>query len=544
VGKLLVFIKAFKDKLFEARIQQQRTKSEFPTLSVKKSDLHPDVPTSSISEKKQPLTPILQSEKLSVQPENKEKIPPTAPKTEKSKQSVDRDPYFIQIGFDFGTSYSKCICRDIMIDNAWVHIPAQSDSNELPFLIPSALVLKDGILKHVEDPNCHYPENGLYHLKLAMEKVAVGQWDDPVLDPYRRALGGVDPNKLTMLIKNCGVYLLAGALGEIRKKIRTRYPQFGLHLNDYLAVNLAVPVSDAERLEVNGLFLEILKDAWTLADHLASYPKLALEELEKILHESKLKSDPYGNEACFIYPEVSANVQGFIRSRVSSSGIYLFSDAGAGSVDQSVFIYGQDTDGIDQLTFLYAKVLPHGSSQIEKEAAKVGIMDYQSLEIWREKKERGATDKELREARNIILNHLSNGTEGTLANSKRKLYNKNQLNDIRIFFGGGGHCEHPFEKGVMQPFSGQLFSPSIHPPIIGLPLPNDLELNDNESNWMHRLYVAYGLSFEKSQLAKFIYPKEVEYPDAEKIYQFPGIRRCRFCGNPAMPGFDTCFNCR
>ncbi|MDO9508606.1 MAG: hypothetical protein Q7I97_04585, partial [Thermovirgaceae bacterium] len=55
-----------------------------------------------------------------------------------------RQPYFIQIGFDFGTSYSKCVCRDIMTDKAWVHIPNKCAGQELPFLIPSALLLKDG----------------------------------------------------------------------------------------------------------------------------------------------------------------------------------------------------------------------------------------------------------------------------------------------------------------------------------------------------------------------------------------------------------------
>lgn len=44
-----------------------------------------------------------------------------------------RPPYFIQIGFDFGTSYSKCVCRDVMTDKAWVHIPDKCVANELPF---------------------------------------------------------------------------------------------------------------------------------------------------------------------------------------------------------------------------------------------------------------------------------------------------------------------------------------------------------------------------------------------------------------------------
>jgi len=63
-----------------------------------------------------------------------------------------RQPYVIQIGFDFGTSYSKCVCRDVMTDKAWVHIPDKCAANELPFLIPSVLLLKNGQISAVDNP--------------------------------------------------------------------------------------------------------------------------------------------------------------------------------------------------------------------------------------------------------------------------------------------------------------------------------------------------------------------------------------------------------
>jgi hypothetical protein len=216
---------------------------------------------------------------------------------------------------------------------------------------------------------------------------------------------------------------------------------------------------------------------------------------------------------------VSANVQGFVRSRVSSPGVYLFSDTGGGTVDQSIFIFTRQDKG-EHLLYLTGRVLPLGSSHIERLAAQsCGKMDSQSLEFWRERKERGEADKELREAQGWIAKELNRGTETTLALAKQKLFVPDQLTRIRVIFGGGGHCEHPYKTGVMCPFSGQLFRNCINPNVVGLPIPRDLELKNQENRWMRRLSVAYGLSFEKSELAPFTYPKDVSIPTPEQIWQ-------------------------
>ncbi len=50
-----------------------------------------------------------------------------------------------------------------------------------------------------------------------------------------------------------------------------------------------------------------------------------------------------------------------------------------------------------------------------------------------------------------------------------------QLNNIRLIFGGGGHSDYPYRTAVMTPFSGQLFRKTIQPDVVGLPLPRDLD---------------------------------------------------------------------
>lgn len=162
-----------------------------------------------------------------------------------------------------------------------------------------------------------------------------------------------------------------------------------------------------------------------------------------------------------------------------------------------------------------------------------GNVDWVSLEKWREKKEQGYRDRELMCARDWIAENLSEGTQTTLALAKKKLYVKDQLDDIKVIFGGGGDCDHPYRTAVMKPFRGQMFRTAITPIVVGLPVPRDLEINDSEIRWMKRLSVAYGLSFEKNELAGFTYPKNVNNPTPDQLWP-------RRKDIPDAPSKDVC----
>ena len=137
----------------------------------------------------------------------------------------------------------------------------------------------------------------------------------------------------------------------------------------------------------------------------------------------------------------------------------------------------------------------------------------------------------LSQARHQIYEGLMRATEQTLAKAKHKLIVENQLDQIRLIFGGGGHCEYPYKAAVMHSFSGTLFRQAISPDTLGMPVPYDLELETGQTRWMRRLSVAYGLSFEKSELSTFSYPVEMESPTAEEIWK-------PFRKIPGAPGKD------
>lgn len=431
--------------------------------------------------------------------------------------STSRNPHFVQIGLDFGTAYSKCVCRDVMIDKAWVHIPSSPKDKELPFLIPSIVHLKNSRLFASLESESHYPKHGLYHLKQALEKTALGQMDDPSLIPYKSALESSDFKQLIALVEASATFFLAWIICDVRKQVNKKLKGFGEHPDDYIAINLAVPVADAQRPEVNKIYYKVLCQAWLLSKELNGKQSIDLMEIDNF----RRKTGHLSIESCYIYPEVSANVQGFVRSRASREGMYLFSDTGAGTVDQSLFIFQRNDNG-EQLAYLHGSVLPIGSSFIERYAADEitnGVYDWQCLEQLRREKEKGSVSPYLERARKKLHKDLDRGTTATIAMARKKLFNKGQIRDICVIFGGGGHCNIPYKSGALSPFSGCLFSPDVMPDIIGIPDPIDLELGIANKRWLPRLSVAYGLSFVKSELARFIYPVDIQDPSPQEIWQ-------------------------
>src|SRR5690606_27470064 len=75
-------------------------------------------------------------------------VQPARPVSDVGSLAAKREPYFVQIGFDFGTAFCKCVCRDMILDKAWIHCPPGSERAEMPYLIPSALGCDGHTLNH------------------------------------------------------------------------------------------------------------------------------------------------------------------------------------------------------------------------------------------------------------------------------------------------------------------------------------------------------------------------------------------------------------
>jgi len=449
----------------------------------------------------------------------------TPPKESERRVAPKRGPHYIQIGLDFGTSYCKVVCRDINKNKAWVHTCKLPADKERPFLLPSAL-WSDGVSLSLASVSAHYHEGGLPHVKIALARVAMGDFDDPFVRPFYRGNNGGHEVKTKKFVFVCAVYLLGGILAEVRRGIRTRIADFGEHPDDYEAVSLAVPVADAEKPDISKAFRSVLGLAFLCSGKLEGFPKVALSEFAALVERARNIKADFDEFKFFVYPEVSAGVQGFVRSRVSKDGIYVFSETGAGTVDQSVFILFRPRGEDARLTYLNARVLPLGSSRIEWHAAEGnGHINPETLELWRRRKEAGENAAELRLARHRIGEELAIQSYHTLGVARRKLTMKAQFGEIRAMFGGGGHTRVPYERFVLDAFANEslpLHGRQFVPDVIRLPIPKDLEPEREIRHWMNRLWIAYGLSFFPGDYPRHRYPQEV--PDSVTIISKPSFQ--------------------
>lgn len=422
------------------------------------------------------------------------------------------DGYFVQIGLDFGTAYLKCVCRDVMRDSAWVYVPGRPLAN-LPFLIPSAVRLSGGrfSVTHLDDPEALPSPKSMVRMAVA---------------GHGQAAGGSPSDEIA---KTAATFLIAHTLADVKRAVSARLQGFGDHPNDYMAVNMAIPVADAERPALNSAFSEVLRAAWSLSASMPASGAIEMDRVAQVLTQ-QASVGTADNGSCFVYPEVSANVQGFVRSRVSRQGTYLFSDTGASTVDQSIFIFHRH-EGTDRLAYLHAAVLDLGSSELELRAGK-GMSTSDAAKL-RQIKEAGRPHELLDRARWEVQKELTQETTKTLLGARKKLHYPKQLEDIRVIFGGGGHAEVPYVAGTLQPFRGNIFPRNLRPETLEMPIPPDLALAPNDHGWMKRLSVAYGLSFERNQLVPFIYPRDVEPPEPDDIWR--PIRRV-----PPAPTKDEC----
>lgn len=451
--------------------------------------------------------------------------PKPASEGPRKETAVDqRQPYFVQIGLDFGTSFTKVVCRDINISKAWIHMPEKTCNKEVPFLISSSLCFEGETLSHPKNIDAAYLANSLAHVKMALQSIGLDDLNSSHLLPYKNTLPkGME---LGTFVECCAVYLLAGVIGETRNKIAEHFP--GQVEGDQTMVNMAVPVASANDHRVEALFERILHLAWHLSDEFAGHPECLASEIADHIKasEHRLKSGD-AKELCFIYPEVSANVQGFIRSRSSNPGLYLFSDTGAGTVDQSLFRFSRKDTGEEFLTYLSAQVLNLGSSRIEELAQEYsGKTDWKALEDFRRLKESGSHDPHINRARQKIHSELGSRSKQTIAIAKKKLTLKKSINELRVIFGGGGHCTNPYKVSVMQQFDTDIFrkdqiterrrsEPEFDR---GMPdLRTEFNLKQGQERWSRRLSVAYGLSFIHEDLAPFKLPKDVEDAKEEEI---------------------------
>lgn len=253
------------------------------------------------------------------------------------KRTTRSNPYVIQIGFDWGTSYSKCIYRDLGKNRAFVYTFESNGREE--FLISSSILYKDDKL-YLNKSNEQYPNYGIWNIKMALSDICNKLYSSYSLNQFKKfTLIQHNEYSLKLFIKACSIFYLSKILQQIRTKIISTYHDFGQHPGDDMYVTMAIPVSDISNTYTKSIFKEVLGKAWYLACHKDLLGNLiARKTMEDIIQKNYKTDDLVFN----VYPEVSANVQALCNSpyaSINDTRIYIFTDIGSGTVDQCCFTF-------------------------------------------------------------------------------------------------------------------------------------------------------------------------------------------------------------
>lgn len=426
-----------------------------------------------------------------------------------------RQPVFVQIGFDFGTAYSKVVTRDVNAGIARVFLPPNPSDKKLPFLIPSVLYFGTNgpgnawlsvNRQDQSDEELRFPKLAL--CAISGNATARGN----VMQPYERCSQAVGL-PLDQFVEHVVTFFMFTVLRNVLTSLRNGEIQLTAHPEDWVSVCVAIPTDNLKDPVLAGRFERCLRRAFRKAATGAQVPILSTQiaEIEKRWTlPTREEVDPY---QCMLYPEVSANMVAYTQSRSSSEGLFQMIDVGAGTVDVSFFSFVRNPEG-PRLSNFSGQVSFCGSSRIERDACDHLRYPHHRVSELRAIKEGNsganpAQSRALSEVRDLIGEEVGTVVHRSIAEMLSKMPNKPQMRETRFLFVGGGSTPDPYQKHAIGKWTKL---GKDHEGVVNIPFPIDLEAPANREGWFQRLTVAYGLSFDPSNRPETTLPDDHQTP--------------------------------
>lgn len=445
-----------------------------------------------------------------------------------------RTPVAINLGIDFGTSFTKVCYRDVGTEESGV--VAVGEGLENPLLPSVVLVSQGGDLSLSEigksQPTCV----SVNYLKMRLAGTPI--------ESELAGVAGIDLYEISS-VKALAAWFLASVIMRSQEWI-------GLNEADRLknripvwSANLGVPVEhcDSDALVT---FREVLGVAWLWVkdQQIPGTIMLALERYQAAV--GRLESDVTDFHAI---PEIAAAVQSFVMSREATPGMYVYFDIGGGTVDGVAFNY-LNYDGERRINFYSGKVEPLGISAIgfALNGDSRSELDANMLEALLEK-----CAKELRDEYAIRVRRLVGWVVMTakrkdgrdwqvdaIQNSdyQRKFIGRltpDKMKPLVVFLGGGGCKSNWYGSTISSTYKEFNQDQAGIPPyrILSVPSPKDFRFNKSGGVDFTRFAISYGLSIPfgegpeialPSQFAEAEGPQQrtllgvVNYLDSKDVY--------------------------
>lgn len=456
------------------------------------------------------------------------------------QQSPRNYPYTIQIGFDWGSLYSKCIYREIHNNQAFVYTLNNSDA----LLISSSIIFKNDTFIF-NNKNIKNPENGLYNIKKVLYDISRNNYKSIFIKRFNELANLTSrTEQQNIFIKSCSVFYLSRILYRIRKDIIKKFNDFGDNKNDKIYVNLSIPISNIFKTSNNiniatrNLFMDVLCRSWDIAcrneliqDHIKR------KDIEYIVIQDYNKEDL----ACNVFPEANACIQTLQKSvdNIDENKIYIITDIGSCNINQCCVNFNiKNINSSKSYNLLASDVFSYGDE----------ILYYMSQNINKIINQRGRFETTRKPKKIIKTKHMLTNAKEMLAtklidiytrrtllkllqsikNNIRQTYTRyNVVENIYFIFGGGVNLYSPYKSALLRAVAEFIKAPKdssvnkrefLANKTINIKTPKDIKIKYN--NFIN-FYVAYGLSFlyedlPKVELTKYNFQEKKIYDKNKK----------------------------
>lgn len=447
----------------------------------------------------------------------------------------------LNLGIDFGTSFTKVCVRDTDRDRSWIVSFVKDRPILKESLIPTKLAvcssgrLLGGMTQSEWLGQTEAIQVSIDFIKMRLAKIELDKEGQGYPSDSLQSFQGSDLNTPESLENLCIFYLSSVIL---RAKDWVLQNNADLVKNQEISwsANIGVPVKycDSYALE---RFSKVLRLAWLLTE---SHPQ-SFQELKE--RTTQLRRDiSYENMPCFAIPEIAAAVYSYTVSRQAEPGVYIFFDIGSGTLEGASFRFWRENQmpkvdfysgevnplGINALAKWVASKIPDSEAQVEDDIVQRSqslLKDIENLSrctanhptqgehianklrVTNEAVERALQENRSFQEQKLLHLILGQGAiQGQVAkvvvNCKEKApeYFK-QSSGLRVFLGGGGKEAEYYRDTIESTHSAlnhQHAGISAYN-LRELPFPDNFDMSGIDRRHFHRFAIAYGLSIPKDE---------------------------------------------
>ncbi len=427
----------------------------------------------------------------------------------------------INLGIDFGTSFTKVCYRDVGTEESGVVAIGEGLKHAL---LPSVvLVGADGRLSLSDGPN--YPDCiAVTYLKMRLAGTPI---EEELTEVAGAKLGDITT------VKALAAWFLASVIARSQQwmslneasRLKNRTPAW--------SANVGVPVEHYDSTAL-ATFEEVLGVAWTwVKDH--NIPRT----LGSALHDYSAATPRLTHEVADLnaIPEIAAAVQSFVMSREAVPGIYIYFDIGGGTVDGVAFNY-VNHNGERRINFYSGKVEALGISAIGTALKRNHQREFDAalLEALLKNCPRNIRKDYENRVRCLVGNVVmtakkKDGRDWQVDAVQSYDYERrfigrlspDRMKPLMVFLGGGGSISQWYGSTISSTYTEFQQERAGVPPykLLKVQSPKDLTLMQGAD--FTRFAVSYGLSIPFGEGPEVRLPSQFAEPEQAKPWSPPGL---------------------